>query len=61
MVVSVVVGFRYMSVSRFGVFLCMVRSRKFMIQLSSCVGLSFMLVCIRFMQFWWYFVGVIYD
>jgi hypothetical protein len=38
MVVSVVVCFLYMSISRCGVYLCMVRLRKVMLWLFSCVG-----------------------
>jgi hypothetical protein len=49
MIVSVVVGVWYMSVSRYGVFQLMVRSTNFMLLLSLCAGLSFMLLCILFM------------
>ena len=49
MVVSVVVGFRSMSIySLFG-FRIMRRSRKLIRPLFSCVGLSFMFFCIWFM------------
>jgi hypothetical protein len=49
MVVSAVVGFLYMSISRYVGFWFMFRSRKFMFPFSSCVGLSFMLLCIWLM------------
>jgi hypothetical protein len=49
MVVSVVVGFLYMSILRCAGFRFMFRSRKFMFPFSSCVGLSFMLLCIWLM------------
>jgi hypothetical protein len=45
-VVSVVVGFLYMSISRCGGFQFMFMSRKFMFPFSSCVGLSFMLLSV---------------
>jgi hypothetical protein len=45
-VVSVVVGFLYISVSRCRGFRFMFRSRNLMLPFSSCVGLSFMLLCI---------------
>ena len=48
-VVSVVVGFRYMSVSRFSVFLIISKSRKLILVLVSCVELSCMSLCTRFM------------
>jgi hypothetical protein len=49
MVVSIVVGSMYMSISRCRGFQFMFRSRKFMFQFSSCVRLSFMLLYIWFM------------
>jgi hypothetical protein len=49
MVVSVVVGFRYMSISRFIAFLIISKSRKLILLLASCVGLSCMSLCIWFM------------
>jgi hypothetical protein len=45
-VVSVVVGFLYISISGCRGFQSMFRSRKFMFPFSSCVGLSFLLLCI---------------
>ena len=45
-VVSVVVGFLYMSVSSFLCWRNIFRSRKSMELCSSCVGLSFILLCI---------------
>jgi hypothetical protein len=48
-VVSVVVGFLYISISGCGDFQSMFRSRKFMFPFSSCVRLSFLLLCIWFM------------
>jgi hypothetical protein len=48
-VVSVVVGFLYISILRCGGFRFMLKSGKFMFPFSSCVGLSFMLLCIWFM------------
>jgi len=45
-VVSVVVGFRYMSISMCVLFLLIVRSKKLMYQLDSSVALNCKLVCI---------------
>ena len=49
MVVSVVVGLRNMSISRLDGFRIMRRSRKVIDPLLSCVGFSYMFVCIWFM------------
>jgi hypothetical protein len=48
MVVSVVVYLRYKSISRSDSFRIVRRSRKLIHPLLSCVGLSFMFVCIWF-------------
>jgi len=48
MVVSVLVGFRNMSVSILNVFRIRRRSKKFICSLSSCGGLNFMSLCIWF-------------
>ena len=45
MVVSVVVGFLYMLISKFCVFLVICRSRKFIVLLVSWVGLNLMSLC----------------
>ena len=52
MVVSVVVGFLNMSISRLEEFLIIRRSRKLIHLLFSCVGLSCRLLCIWFMYLW---------
>jgi len=49
-VVSVVVGFLYMSISSFVCLRNIARSRKSMELCSSYVGLSFMLLCVLFMH-----------
>jgi hypothetical protein len=49
MVVSVVVCFLYMSISRCGGFRFMFRSRKYTFPFYSCVRLSFILLCIWLM------------
>jgi len=50
MVVSVGVGFRYMSVGRLDWFRIVKGSRQFIPLLLSCVGLNWKFVCIRFMK-----------
>ena len=52
MVVFVGVGFLYMSISIFDVFLIIRRSRKFMCSLSSYVGFSCRFECIWLMCLW---------
>ena len=47
MVVSLVVGLRYISVSRWEVFLIFVKSRKLMQPFSSCVRLNYKLACLE--------------
>jgi len=49
MVVSVVVGFLYMSIARYAGFLVIDKSKKLTLQLVSWVGLSWMLLWIMLM------------
>ena len=59
MVVSVVVGFRYMSVSILSGCRISSRSRKLMLLLFSCDGVNCRLGCVLLMC-WWIVSGVVY-